>query len=106
VLNNLKRYYDLFLCLICYLDNKLTLKMHSMVKQLILYSTSHCHLCDLALKLVMQTSEQIEIHIIDIAEDDSLFQQYGLRIPVLQRKDTQIELNWPFCPIDVDIFLK
>lgn len=80
--------------------------MHSMVKQLILYSTSHCHLCDLAHTLATQTSEQIEVHVIDIADDDSLFQQYGLLIPVLQRKDTQKELHWPFSTIDVDAFLK
>ena len=85
---------------------KLALKMCSMIKQLNLYSTSHCHLCDLAHKLAIQTSEQIEIHVIDIADDDSLFQQYGLLIPVLQRTDTQAELNWPFNTANVDAFLK
>jgi Glutaredoxin-like domain (DUF836) len=80
--------------------------MHAMVKQLILFSTSHCHLCELALALTMQASEKIEIRTIDIADNESLLKQYGLLIPVLQRTDTQAELNWPFDTADIGVFLK
>jgi glutaredoxin 2 len=75
-----------------------------MNKQLILYSTTHCHLCELAHALVMQANGEIDLKVIDIAEDDDLLAQYGVRIPVLQKQD-KTELGWPFTADDILKFL-
>jgi Glutaredoxin-like domain (DUF836) len=75
-------------------------------KQLILYSTSHCHLCDLAEALLAEFAQLIELKIVEIADDDDLLARYGTRIPVLQRPDTSSELNWPFTAADIRDFLK
>ena len=77
-----------------------------MSRQLNLYSTAHCHLCELAYSLVMQPSNNIEINLIEIAENETLLIQYGSRIPVLQRQDTQAELDWPFNETSLHEFLK
>jgi Glutaredoxin-like domain (DUF836) len=77
-----------------------------MLKKLNLYSTSHCHLCDLAHSLLMSFSDDIALKIIDIAEDEALLDTYSLRIPVLQRQDTQAELHWPFTTTEIIHFLK
>jgi hypothetical protein len=77
-----------------------------MTKQLILFSTSHCHLCDLAVEMVMHVNEPHNLQIIDIADDAYLLELYGLRIPVLRRLDTKAELNWPFSIESLNIFLQ
>jgi hypothetical protein len=73
--------------------------------QLTLYSTAHCHLCDLAHSLLLNFDDKITLKIIDIAEDETLLDKFSLRIPVLQRQDTQAELNWPFTSADIHKFL-
>ena len=76
-----------------------------MMKSLTLYSTSHCHLCELAHALLMPLPADITLEIIDIAEDEVLLAQYGTRIPVLHRQDCKAELNWPFDAKDVALLL-
>jgi hypothetical protein len=76
-----------------------------MPKQLILYSTSHCHLCDSAQSLLINYVKAFTLKIIDIADNELLLDQYGMRIPVLQRDDTKAELNWPFDANDIQKFL-
>lgn len=76
-----------------------------MTEQLSLYSTSHCHLCELAYALAMKVPN-ISVIVIDIAEDELLLAKYGVRIPVLQRQDTEMELNWPFTEADIHQLLK
>jgi Glutaredoxin-like domain (DUF836) len=66
-----------------------------------LYSTSHCHLCDLAISLVNVTLPNSKLTIIEIANDDNLLLRYGVLIPVLQREDNGKEINWPFTANDV-----
>jgi Glutaredoxin-like domain (DUF836) len=87
------------------ISRKLALKILSMLKQLNLYSTAHCHLCELAHEIVLQMSGDITVNVIEIADDEALLANYGLRIPVLQRPDTQVELNWPFSLANVADFL-
>jgi hypothetical protein len=77
-----------------------------MTNQLLYYSTSHCHLCELALSLVMQQTKGIEVALIDISDNENLLIEYGLRIPVLQRRDTLAELDWPFSETELREFLK
>lgn len=76
-----------------------------MIKQLHLYSTLHCHLCDLAYSIAIKIPD-ISIIVIDVADDETLLAQYGVRIPVLQRQDTKTELNWPFSKADIEELLE
>lgn len=75
--------------------------------KLILYGTSACHLCEMAEQYVesaiKQNSPQDSIFFekIDIALDDGLLDKYGFTIPVLQRLDNQMQLNWPFTAVDI-----
>ncbi|WP_256591738.1 glutaredoxin family protein, partial [Pseudomonas sp. HMWF006] len=41
-----------------------------------------------------------------IADDESWFEAYSLRIPVLRRVDTGAELGWPFSADEVVAFLR
>ena len=85
---------------------KLALKIVAMIKQLTLYSTSNCHLCELAYALLMPLAEDSKLTVVDIADDEALLAQYGLCIPVLLRNDSKTELNWPFNQADIVEFLK
>ena len=77
-----------------------------MYKNLYLYSTSHCHLCEIALDLVLQHVMADGLTVIEITDDEHLLALYGIKIPVLQRQDTLAELNWPFSKEDIANFLK
>lgn len=63
-----------------------------------LYGSKYCHLCDEAEAVLREIGVAFEY--VDIADDDSLVEVYGLRIPVLRRTDTGAEVGWPF---DADI---
>ena len=68
------------------------------MKNFILYSTEHCHLCEIAETiLVSQLSSDLHnVEVEDIANDDLLLARYGIRIPVLLDVKTKAELQWPF----------
>lgn len=61
---------------------------------LLLYTRPGCHLCEQALALVRDAGE--EPRRVDISGDLKLLREYGARIPVLRRRDTGAELEWPF----------
>ncbi|NRA55449.1 MAG: glutaredoxin family protein [Gammaproteobacteria bacterium] len=63
------------------------------MKQLTLYSTDGCHLCDEAMMLLDQIGAIYQVQ--DIIDDASLVEKYGIKIPVLA-KPTGDELDWPF----------
>lgn len=69
-----------------------------MKESVTLYGTSACHLCEVAQDLLRATlsPEFFEINLVDIADNDSLIERYGVRIPVLRRDVDGSELNWPF----------
>lgn len=71
--------------------------------QLILYTTSHCHLCEQAETILTGIKKEypINLHSIEISNDDHLTDLYGIRIPVIKRVDTQAEISWPFCASDI-----
>lgn len=69
-----------------------------------LYTTSACHLCELAEALLLETN--LIAQAIEIADDNALVAHYGIRIPVLKRLDTQAELNWPFTSQDILHFIQ
>lgn len=70
-----------------------------------LYSTSACHLCELAEQLIAAACPDHQVVIVEISEDETLLQQYGEKIPVLSRSDTNAELNWPFSESEIKSFL-
>lgn len=72
-----------------------------------LYSTSHCHLCEQAESLLVNLSNQYDIswQLIEITENNDLFENYSLRIPVIKRLDNNAEINWPFTELDINAFI-
>lgn len=80
---------------------------------LILYSTEGCHLCEDAEALLAAAQAQypsLRWTVVDIADDDTLFERYGWLIPVL-RAETNAEnsggeLRWPFDGPALDRFLR
>jgi thiol-disulfide isomerase/thioredoxin len=64
----------------------------------VLYGTSGCHLCELAMEEIkrVQTLLPVQVMAIDIAESDELVEDYGLKIPVLRHIESGKELGWPF----------
>lgn len=68
-----------------------------------LYTTSACHLCELAEGMLQELN--LVVQTIEIADDDALMARYGISIPVLKRLDTQAELPWPFTIPDIVQFL-
>jgi hypothetical protein len=63
-----------------------------------LYSTSHCHLCELAEAILVDLalSHDLSWTVIEIADDANLLVRYELSIPVLARLDKGHEMAWPF----------
>jgi hypothetical protein len=77
-----------------------------------LYHTLGCHLCELAENvvsshnLVHDLPLQIQIKKIDIASDDILVSQFGIRIPVLENPVSKQTLDWPFNQEDLSLFIQ
>ncbi len=73
-----------------------------------LYSTSNCHLCELAEALVIEAEHQhdIQYETIEIADDPTLYALYEIRIPILKRLDNHAEISWPFSIENLRQFLE
>lgn len=65
-----------------------------MSRQLILYSTWGCHLCEQAELLLQQAAPGVVYQVIDIVDDEAAFARYRVSIPVLRFGEQ--ELGWPF----------
>jgi hypothetical protein len=64
---------------------------------LTLYSTSACHLCELAADMLDDLPQGLTSYReLEISNDETLLERYGLTIPVVRREDTGSELSWPF----------
>ncbi|MEB0208473.1 glutaredoxin family protein [Pseudomonas sp. CCC3.1] len=72
-----------------------------------LFGTLGCHLCELAEDVVMPLVYDggLMVELVDIADSEQTVAAYGLRIPVLRRVDTGLELDWPFDTEQVKHFL-
>lgn len=71
-----------------------------------LFGTLGCHLCEVAEEILMPLVEHgLLVELVDIADRETLFDDYGLRIPVLRRVDSGAELDWPFDAEQVVAFL-
>jgi hypothetical protein len=68
------------------------------MKKFILYSTEHCHLCEIAESLLASVLDSAlhQVDVEDISIDDLLVARYGIRIPVLVDLKSKSELQWPF----------
>lgn len=65
-----------------------------MSRQLILYSTWGCHLCEQAEQLLKQVATDVAYQVVDIVDDEVAFARYRVSIPVLRFGEH--ELGWPF----------
>lgn len=77
------------------------------MKQLILYGTSGCHLCEQAAELLayLLDEEEYDVVEVDISDSDELFEKYAEKIPVLKQQVNNAELNWPFNEETIERFL-
>jgi len=77
------------------------------MKTFVLYSTEHCHLCELAEQILIQTldAKKHQVDVEDIADNDLLLARYGIRIPVLVDFHSKAELQWPFDAESVQKFI-
>ena len=66
-------------------------------RSVIIYSGPNCHLCDEAKSILETVLSKRGWHLIvvDIQDDASLKEKYGLRIPVVLLPDGR-EKGWPF----------
>ncbi|WDY56443.1 glutaredoxin family protein [Pseudomonas sp. PSKL.D1] len=72
-----------------------------------LFGTVGCHLCEVAEGVLMPFVDQgLLVELVDIADNETLAERYGLIIPVLRRCDTAAELLWPFDAEQVVAFLR
>lgn len=81
-----------------------------------LIGTSYCHLCEDAeriLQIILSynvfKNQQILQNKVDVIDDDNLYKNYGMKIPVVQLKQNEVllaELYWPFDTIALNHFLK
>lgn len=70
-----------------------------------LYSSEGCHLCELAFAICQPLLNE-KLQIVDIVDDETLVERYGVHIPVLERLDTHEELFWPFDAQQVQILIQ
>lgn len=83
---------------------------------IILISTTHCHLCEDAERILQAVlsnptfnQQQIYQHKVDVMDDDNLYQDYAIKIPVLQltlKQELLGELYWPFDTNGLNQFLE
>ena len=68
-----------------------------MSKEITLISGPNCHLCDQAKAMLYPLLEvkNIQLNELNVRDDAALFEQYGMRIPVVIFTDGS-EKGWPF----------
>ncbi len=78
-----------------------------MIINLILYSTSHCHLCEQAEALLLKLALEHDFicQSVEITDNANLYELYEIKIPVLKRVDTDVEICWPFNEDDIKLLL-
>ena len=69
-----------------------------------LLGTSACTLCDEAESFARPIVEAFgwTLVVLDVAEDEDLYERFGMQIPVLRRSDVAEVLSWPFDVRDVE----
>jgi len=68
--------------------------------ELTFYTTDGCHLCEeaqaLLQELLAQFPDRFNIELVDIVESEQLVEAYGVRIPVVVKRNESADLGWPF----------
>lgn len=79
-----------------------------MKRELLLYTTSGCHLCEQATELLRPLLRRYKLSLreVEISASDQLMDQYGIRIPVLGVEHSQVELAWPFDERGAERYIK
>ncbi|MEE4174229.1 MAG: glutaredoxin family protein [Xanthomonadales bacterium] len=75
------------------------------MSQVILYSRPDCHLCEEAGDLLSRVAPERAVRVVDIEDDITLIDRYGIRVPVLRLEASGEELGWPFDEADLARFL-
>lgn len=77
------------------------------MREMLLMSTLGCHLCDVAAEILVHHMDpgRFVVDVVEIADDDRLLEQYGVRIPVLVDEASGKELGWPFDEEQLRLFL-
>ena len=77
-----------------------------MSDKITLISGPDCHLCDQAKQMLKPLLEEknIQLSVLNVKQDQALFEQYGLRIPVVILEDGS-EKGWPFTAAQIDRML-
>lgn len=72
-----------------------------------LLTKDHCPLCIQAIQVIHAQSleDPIRLHLVDIAENPELLDEYGLLVPVLIRARDDAEMKWPFDATKLKEFL-
>jgi hypothetical protein len=66
-------------------------------RQLVLYGTVGCHLCELAEQQLQSWVERgWQVELVDIADDETIYERFSLLIPILENLSSGDLLNWPF----------
>jgi hypothetical protein len=76
------------------------------MSRLILYYQLDCHLCDEAEVLMHAAGLDDSYEKVDIETDLELLKRYGIYVPVLMRRDNEMELFWPFDHTGLNTFLE
>ncbi len=66
------------------------------MSEVLLYSRPDCHLCEEAEELLARVAPERAVRVVDIEDDITLIDRYGIRVPVLRLEATGAELGWPF----------
>lgn len=86
------------------------------MRELLLYTTVGCHLCEQAEQVLVPVldyinrgdtggEEPLGVRPVEISDSPELMQRYGVRIPVIRLRDAESELSWPFDQAQVFEFL-
>jgi hypothetical protein len=77
------------------------------MRVIIFYTTAGCHLCEQAEAMLSKVAQERALawETSDIADDPELIERYGIRIPVLMRREDEAELGWPFDQQQLENFL-
>jgi len=73
------------------------------MKELVLFSSKACCLCDEAMSLIERSAlkQSLSIKKVDIYTDKQLLIRYRTTIPVVRDVQSESEIGWPF---DIDSF--
>lgn len=70
-----------------------------------LITGAECSLCTVAEDLISATVPDLEMGLIDVRSDHTLYHLYGAQIPVLLNTHANMALYWPFTATSISEFM-